>query len=619
MKQCIKEKDEKMKKSNKNENSNAGNFNDANELKSAGSRDKQKIKWKKSGSTKLFHQLICEGSNTVQSEQLGLLNVKCKVLENGHPNKETVLSPINSYGQIQGLKFHLEHSLHNSGLGNAEDVLQGILTLKNESSKPVKLNVSFTTSAQPHKNTEEQKIYIPISAAGLFRDVRLAELGSMHFLQECEQKIGKNKFSCHYLEPHASNPEIRATKALLLAPVVDIQHPASPWRIALFTPSEEPYQFSTTTDDKGNVGWQAERQIELDAGSSTDLRCFLFCHKGDADVAWEVFHQMAHEEEFETPDWLHEVKVHYFDFLSSAGGKTGIRGDGYDADLPHFKEFRVGLATQHGYYPYIGDFIDPNRKTWKAMQGSSKGAAGMSIKKMKERVDATRKKGAKAGIYLHTVLFDEASPLFRTFEDSILVGPDRQKKKFDWNDDDTAKQNWWMSFASNDWTDHLLKQAEHIMEILNPDAIVVDETFLCLGYDHHPDRQASLSKHGIEFFKKLRRLVHSYGNDKAVLTSDCGMSNMVMWADGEGGDHAYPTLLGHSLYRKEPIRYKAALGQKPWTPCAWNFKKLWQEQMELARKSGIAIGVSNGSEEFTGLNGLNPSTRSRLLRDIESL
>ena len=33
----------------------------------------------------------------------------------------------------------------------------------------------------------------------------------------------------------------------------------------------------------------------------------------------------------------------------------------------------------------------------------------------------------------------------------------------------------------------------------------------------------------------MRKLVHSYGDDKAVLTSDCGGSNMVMWADGGAG------------------------------------------------------------------------------------
>jgi hypothetical protein len=579
----------------------------------------QKIHWKKSSNSKLFHQLLCEGSQLVSSEQLGLLNVKCTLTGESFQNKELILNPDNNFGQLHALKVQLKHSLHKSNTGNGEDILQGILTIKNESRRAVRLKVCFMTSAQPHINTNKQKICIPISASGLSKDKRLAEMGSMEFLQECEQVIGGKEFSCHYLEPYASDPNAMETKALILAPVVNIQNPSSSWKVALFTPSEEPYHFATTVDEKENVGWTAERQVEVLPGKSMDLRCFLFCHQGEAYLAWNVFHQMAHEEEFEPIDWLHNVKVHYYDFLSSADGKNGIRGDGYEADIPFFNEFKVGLATQHGYYPYIGDFMNPDRKTWMAMQGDPLGPARMSIQKMKARITATRKIGARAGVYMHTVLFDEASPSFNLLEDSILVGPDGQQKKFNWKGPDTVKQNWWMSFASKDWTSFLLKQAEYIMEILNPDAIVFDETFVCLGYDHHPQRHSSLSKHSIEFFKELRRLVHSYGNEKAILTSDCGMSNMVMWADGEAGDHSYSSLLGHPLYRKEPIRYKAALGQKPWIPCSWHFKKMWEEQMDLALKLGTAIGVSNGWIEFDGLHGLDPETRSNLLKDINKL
>ena len=94
---------------------------------------------------------------------------------------------------------------------------------------------------------------------------------------------------------------------------------------------------------------------------------------------------------------------------------------------------------------------------------------------------------------------------------------------------------------------------------------------------------------------------------------------MVMWADGDAGDHSYPALLGSPLYRKEPIRYKAAIGRKPWVPCSWHFLKMWEEQMDLARKMGTGIGVSNGWIEFNGLRGLDVKTRNRLLKDINSL
>ena len=175
-----------------------------------------------------------------------------------------------------------------------------------------------------------------------------------------------------------------------------------------------------------------------------------------------------------------------------------------------------------------------------------------------------------------------------------------------------------MSVASPAWREHLLQQARWIMELLDPDAIVMDETFAVLGYDHHPHRRGPLGPHGIEWMRQMRALGASFGPDKAFLTSDCAISNMVMWADGDAGDHAYAGLLGHPLYRRAPVRYLAALGDKPWCPCAWHFRRFWPEQMELARTVGAAVGVSNGWLEYTGLARLPSSVRQRMIRDVES-
>ncbi len=580
---------------------------------------KDSIKWKKSSDSKLFHQVNCDGSPLVGSQQLGLLNAVVSVGEKKSSGDGLTLNPGNNEGKVGGLQLKLNHVLKASQLGTGKDVLEGTLSVKNVTGKSVVANIDFTSSAQPSENVAGQEIYIPISATALNRDSRHADLGSKVFFQECAQPVGRNDFSCHYLEPLASSPGERQTKALLLAPVIDILNNASSWKVALFTPSDQPYRFATIRDKENKTGWKAGRTIELAANQEVNLSCYLLCHKGTPDKAWEAFHYLAHDDEFGLVDWLSQVKVHYYDFLSSAHGKNGLRGGGYEADIPHFKDFHVGLATQHGYYPYIGDFMNPNRKEWLAMQGDARGAARMSISKMKDRIAATRKAGARAGVYMHTVLFDEASPLFDSLNDSILIDQSGQKKKFTWKGPDTVKQNWWMSFASADWTNHLLKQAEYIMEMLDPDAIVFDETFVCLGYDYHPERGGPLSANSIDFFKKMRRLVHSYGRDKALLTSDCGGSNMVMWADGDAGDHSYPALLGNPLYRKKPIRYKAAIGQKPWVPCSWHFLKMWEEQMDLARKMGTGIGLSNGWIEFNGLHGLDAETSNRLIADIKGL
>ena len=581
---------------------------------------KNKIKWQRASDNKLFHQVSCDGASLVGSKHLGLLNANISVGDVNVRMNNLNLNPENDNGKIAGLRSNLQHSLKSSGLTPGEDdVLEATLSIKNTANGPLKVNIAFTTAAQPSNEVDSQKVYIPISATSLNKDPRYAELGSMDFLQDCEQKVGKDEFSCHYLEPQASTPTEQKTKALLLAPVVDIGNKASSWKVALFTPSDQPYRFGTIEDNEGNVGWNITRTIEIKPNEEINLKCFLFCHKGEADRAWDVFHKMAHHDELKPIDWLKDVKVHYYDFLSSAKGEHGLRGDGYEADIPYFKDFRVGLATQHGYYPYIGDFMDPNRKEWLAMRGDAKGPANMSIQKMKDRIAATRKTGSRTSVYMHTVLFDEASPLFHSLKDSILIDSAGQKKLFEWKGPDTVKQNWWMSFASANWRNHILKQVEYIMDILDPDTIVFDETSVCLGYDHHPDRKGPLSTHSITLFREIRKLIRSYGQDKALITSDCGGSNMIMWADADGGDHSYPKLLGNPLYRQEPIRYKAALGQKPWVPCSWHFLKMWDEQIDLAKKIDCAIGVSNGWIEYNGLHGLDEQTRIRLIHDINKL
>src|SRR5690606_12481489 len=107
---------------------------------------------------------------------------------------------------------------------------------------------------------------------------------------------------------------------------------------------------------------------------------------------------------------------------------------------------------------------------------------------------------------------------------------------FPWDGPDMEGQAAFMSIASDDWADHLLRQAQWVMELLAPDAIVVDETFAGIGYDHHLDHRGPCSTRMIRFMQRLREIIKAFGDDKALLTSDCGMAAFSLWADGEGGD-----------------------------------------------------------------------------------
>jgi hypothetical protein len=561
------------------------------------------IRWTKQG--KLFSTVSCDGEKMSVSSDL--LNATIRIA-----GSHTPLFDINRENDF--FKAELKHRLLNSGAGVGENVLEAKLLIKNTTNKDLKLDVVFFTTAQPSTKVENHRAYIPLSAAGLFNDLRFASMGVKNFYKDCDQLIGKNNFTAHYLEPMASYSEDIETKAVLLTPVIDFFDSERSWRIALFTKSDQPIRFSRT-DGK----WLAGREITIPANGSVTESCWLLLHTGDASAAWRAFQKFGHHDEYAVPDWVREMKVHYYDFLSSADGQKGRRGNGYESDLQYFREFHVGMATQHGYYPAGGDFLHPDRKTWQAMKRDKAGAAEMSIEKIKARIKATRAAGSKAAIYMHASILDDGADCFHGLKDSIVIDKNGQPVKFGWDGPDMAGTAWRASLASELWRNHLLQQATWIMEILEPDAIVMDETFTGIGYDNHPNRSKINSPGAIDFFKKIRAIVKSFGKDKAFFTSDCSMAPFVLWADGEAGDHAYAALLGNPLYIQKPIRYLSALGNKPWRPCAWHFQKFWKNQVDLAKEIGSGVGISNGWIEYDGLSGLKPEFKEKFNRDVNEL
>ncbi len=575
------------------------------------------IAWQRHGQTGLVQQVIAGREPLVRGNGAGLLDGFCRP-SNGSNGPPATLSAAKPAGQCGAVHLTLSHRLLASGGGAREDVLEASLTLHNPSDRPQTVDVGFRSAARPCERAVEQQIYVPLASGGLNRDPRFAELGSQQWPQDCRQPVGAKGLVCHYLEPLASDPHhAPAAAALLLVPVVDIFHAQQPWRVGLFTTSLEAACFRAMPAEGEGV-WQMGHCVRLEPGQRRTIRGYLHVHRGDAAAAWAAFQRFGHREDFPPVPWLQEIRVHYYDFLSAAEPK-GRRGNGYETDLPWFRKFHVGLATQHGYYPAMGDYLHPDRKEWLAMTTDRAGAATMSLEKMKARIQATRRAGAHPAVYMHLTCLDGGLPLFEQLKDSVVVDAAGNKGDYDWLGPDTIKHTWKMSLASAAWRDNLLQQARWIMELLDPDAIVMDETFSILGYDHHPERQGPYSLHGIDVIRKIRALVHSFGPNKAFLTSDCSMANTVMWSDGEVGDHAYSTLLGHPLYLQSPVRYLAALGRKPWRPCAWDFQRFWPRQMELARMVAAGVGVSNGWIQYTGLTRLTEKVRQQMIHDIESL
>ena len=582
---------------------------------SKSSPERLKIQWHQDSSTKFYTAVTCDGKPLVAGDPSSLFTGFCRLASEA-PKQATRLDekhPNSTHGPI---RIKLQHSLHNSGSGNGKDLLKAVLTMENRSEKSQTVVVGFAAAVQPTPDWSKQSVHVPL--ATLIDHPVMGEVGKPSH-KEADWALGTGAFVAHYLEPQASDPAVRAPAASLLIPLVDIYHPCVEHRVSLMAGPEQARRFATHPDSNGHHGWTAQAVFTLAPKQKLEDCCFLLIHGGNAKDSWNVFHSVVHRDELSAIDWLAEAKVHYYDFLSAAEPEEP-REDGYDIAVQHFREFHVGLATQHGYYPGYGDYIQPGRDRWIAMPHDKQGPVEMSLDKIKARIKATRQAGARAGIYMHLVALDDGSKeLFAKLSDARLVTLDCQPKRFYWDGPDVKGKLWQMSMAAPEWRAHLLEQARWIMEILQPDAIVIDETFGGLGYDEHPRHRGPQSAYSISFFKELRTLVRSFGQDRAVLASDVGMSGFALWTDGEGGDHAYPPLLGDPGYRRSPTRYRAVLGSKPWLPCAWNSTKFWNEQMDLARKASAGVGLTNGWAEYTGLHRLSPEMRSKKLNDISTL
>jgi hypothetical protein len=575
------------------------------------------IRWTRAGKSPCYDQAVCQGVPMVVRGGHGLMTAEA-ALESA-PVERLQIGPAGVPGQVGGCRMTFDHRLHQWGGIGQENVLEGRITLRNDGDRLCALTAGFSSSARPYSWGGEDRVLLPLSAAVLENWSAIQGMDNDPY-QECDQFAGhasenSQPIVCHYLEPEESDAGVHETRGPLLIPCIDLSHPDVAWHLAFFADSERPWRIASFGTPQGECGWSFSTRLRLAPREETTLRCFLLIHSGKVQSAWRAYHELAHTEGFPPIAWPRDVLVHYYDFLGP-GSKPGKRGTGYDEDLPLFRTFHVGLATQHGYYPGYGDFIHPDRKQWLAMPSDIGGPVEMTHEILKARIRATRQQGAKASIYIHQIAFDDASPAASKLMDTVMISREGKPMQMYWKGPDVAGRLWMMSVAAPQWRQHLLQQVQWIMELLDPDSITIDESYFCVGYDYHPDRRDGLSKHLIAFMKDLRRLVRNYGSEKAIFTSDCGFTSFVQWADGDASDHES---MWHELYRKPPVRYCSALGDKPWLPCLWRPMGFWPYQVDLARKVGAGVSLSNGWMEYAGLSRLMPAARERILSDLEEL
>jgi len=106
--------------------------------KTAGSR----IRWTRTGDQ--FTAVACD--EVPMCHAPGLLTANCRVAE---ANIACGPGP---------LRVSVEHRLHDSGEGIGEDVLEAMLTVRNVSERPQRVELEFATSARPSERVAEQRV-----------------------------------------------------------------------------------------------------------------------------------------------------------------------------------------------------------------------------------------------------------------------------------------------------------------------------------------------------------------------------------------------------------------------------------------------------------------------------
>ena len=219
-----------------------------------------RLRWTREAKSRMFSAVSWDGTPLVLDDAPGLLDGGCRLLAEA-PAQVTWLRPQRAAARHGPLDVELRHQLRDSGRGLGEDLLEAKLAVRNLSGQPQRVELAFVTSVQPSAQVDQQHVYVPLNAAGGSGDSRFAALGVKQFLKDCNQRVGRGDFQAHYLEPMASYPSERETRALLLAPVVDISHPQAAVRVGLFTSSLEPRRLSTLASTAQTVGWHIGRCV----------------------------------------------------------------------------------------------------------------------------------------------------------------------------------------------------------------------------------------------------------------------------------------------------------------------------------------------------------------------
>jgi hypothetical protein len=381
--------------------------------------------------------------------------------------------------------------------------------------------------------------------------------------------------------------------------------------------------FYSTVFKRKTVEWTYPKSVGLEDKPERRTISMVF-HQGDPDAAISQFYEVALEDIPPGPEWLHDIAMVDYDYLS-AGGRGWFQDiDALEAAIPAADRGKILLAL-HGWYDFVGRYsfspetgeLDPR---WTAFSNypdvkknfPSSVPVAMTVKNMHERMRYAASRGFRVALYFADGM-SAGDGLAGIYEpDRVLywggwVGPDTKGKTYCQNPLHPAVRSFFIRYIKA-----LLK--EYGRDI---DAFVWDETFHVdtgsLGSEQVPgyaDRAL------MRLVRDLTSEVHAYnresGRSLAFLASDCiGVNKWVnkppyaLVADGTYQDtHCDPESWSYGIFPN----YRNALWSCNWEPVThFDFTEFG------VREYQAAVAVSNGYGDDVGFAEMSAEMKKNVL------
>ncbi|ARN57994.1 hypothetical protein [Sedimentisphaera salicampi] len=297
------------------------------------------------------------------------------------------------------------------------------------------------------------------------------------------------------------------------------------------------------------------------------------------------------------PDWLHEVELVYYDYLSDGG-------EGWYEGLKHLaekipEEYRDCVALcQHGWYDHFQSYAYDHAKGemkehWTAFPGTRK--IPMSLDKMHKRFKFAKDLGFKTLIYFADGTNSDSG--FKKFNPDFVLRDKNGNSRRGWKGPDSIGRPVRMDPAVDDLREWFKGYTKTLLDEFGKDldGFVWDETFYIPVHtiSYSQKTPAYSDRAMLSLVSELTQIVQSYkpNPDLAFLVSDWGNNTNALVSSGTWEDTVmHPDRWYNSMFSN----YRNTLWSNLWLPVSKAVHNKYAAQL------GFPQGLSNGWRDDEG-------------------